>query len=43
MTVLPLAVPSLTTLSDSKFGVELIDNLGAPPRDLLAQDCVLLL
>jgi hypothetical protein len=40
---LPLAVPSLTTLSDSKSGAELIHGLGAPPRDLLAQDCILLL
>jgi len=40
---LPLAVPSLTTLPDSKSGAELIHGLGAPPRDLLAQDCILLL
>jgi hypothetical protein len=40
---LPLAVPSLSTLSDSKFGAELIHELGPPPRDLLAHDCILLL
>jgi hypothetical protein len=40
---LPLAVPSLTTLSDAKVGAELIHELGAPPRDRLAQDCILLL
>jgi hypothetical protein len=40
---LPLAVPSLTTLSDAKLGAELIHELGAPPRDRLAQDCILLL
>jgi hypothetical protein len=40
---LPRAVPSLTTLSDSKSGTDFIHGLGAPPRDLLAQDCILLL
>jgi hypothetical protein len=40
---LPVAVPSLATLSDSKSGTELVHKLGAPPRDLLAQDGILLL
>jgi hypothetical protein len=40
---LPLAVPSLTTLSDSKSGNEFVHELAPPPRDRLAQDCILLL
>jgi hypothetical protein len=41
--VLPFAVPTLTTLSDSQSGAELIYELKPPPRDRLAQDCILLL
>jgi len=40
---LPIAVPSLTTLSDSTSGAGFIHELGPPPRDRLAQDCILLL
>jgi hypothetical protein len=40
---LPLAVASLATLSDSKSGTEFIHELVPPPRDRLAQDCILLL
>jgi hypothetical protein len=36
-------VPSLTTLSDSKSGIEFNYELFPPPRDRLAQDCILLL
>ena len=40
---LPIAVPSLTTLSDLTSGAEFIHELWPPPRDRLAQDCILLL
>ncbi len=40
---LPIAVPSLATLSDSTSGAEFIHERGSPPRDQLAQDCILLL
>jgi hypothetical protein len=40
---LPRAVPSLTTLSDSKSGTEFNYELVPPPRDRLARDCILLL
>jgi hypothetical protein len=40
---LPRAVPSLTTLSDSKSGIEFNYELVPPPRDWLSHDCILLL
>jgi hypothetical protein len=39
----PTTVLLLTTLSDLKSGSALIRQLGAPPRDLVVQDCILLL
>jgi hypothetical protein len=41
--VLPSAVQPLVTLSASAPIFEQVRDLGPPPRDLLAQDCILLL
>jgi hypothetical protein len=40
---LPVTMPPLTILPNQVPGVQLVRDQGPPPRDLLANDCVLLI